>query len=157
MARSPWDNYILPQPLLFVNSFLRFFLFFFKKSCISCAPMVTRFLVPFPYTLYILYRSSKDLSLSPLSIYIIQYHLDQCQEFLCKLTGKFTGREFSSDPGQRKITSHVFVHYDGKFYVLHKSGLGFSVLSFSPKIRDLFCAIRRNPFFPAWVLFIAAL
>ena len=40
-----------------------------------------------------------------------------------------------------QATGHVFVHYDGKFYVLHRSGQGFSASSFSPKIRESFCAI----------------
>lgn len=51
-----------------------------------------------PISLYIIYiiRLSTDLYLSPLSIYIIQYHPYQCQAFLCKIPGKFTGQEFSN-------------------------------------------------------------
>lgn len=49
-----------------------------------------------PIPLYIIYiiQESKDFYLSPLSIYIIQYHTHQCQAFLCKIPEKFTGREF---------------------------------------------------------------
>ena len=150
-TRFPWPllwpvplgttiSYHSPKPLSIV------FCDFFSKSLVSLARQWLQGFYGHFHIHYILYKASKDLSLSPLSIYIIQYHLDQCQEFLCKLPGKFTGQEFSSDPGQRKITGHVFVYYAGKFYVLHKSGHGFSALSFSPKIRESFCAIRRNPF-----------
>lgn len=50
--------------------FAIFFYFFFKKSCIPCAPMVTRFLGLFPYTLYILYRQVHFYTFS-LFLYIL--------------------------------------------------------------------------------------
>ena len=67
LARSPWDNYNLPQSLLFVNSFLRFFLFFFQKVLHSlCA---NGYMVFRPIPLYIIYYT-RQVKICPFPIFL---------------------------------------------------------------------------------------
>ena len=79
---------------MIVNTFLRFFFIFFQKVLYPLCANGSQVFRPIPlYIIYII-QESKDLYLSPFSIYIIQYHAYQCQAFLCKMPGKFTGRKF---------------------------------------------------------------